>query len=210
METWVCLLETRERTVSLEAAITCSIVNEGLNVLTRPGHVQCNSLTHEFKREMPSQEVERVLANKSLNQIASPNFQHSLCLVPLEHAWMIRQAKRLWTWRQELRSNYQADTEAAITCSIGLKGSQRHEGLAHVKTRAAIQLPGRYRRLDLFIQVLRHMCPNLTDASLDNRVTPSKMFEDACSFARLKPSWATLHLISYLPFPSWSHAGSRG
>ena len=26
-------------------------------------------------------------------------------------------------------------------------------------------VPGRYRRLDLFIQVLRHMCPNLTDAS---------------------------------------------
>jgi len=31
------------------------------------------------------------------------------------------------------------------------------------------ELPGRYRRLDLFIQVLRHMCPNLTDASLNSR-----------------------------------------
>ena len=34
-----------------------------------------------------------------------------------------------------------------------------------------VQSPGSYQRLDLFIQVLRVLCPNLTDASLKRFLT---------------------------------------
>ena len=58
------------------------------DILTNDYQADMNSEPCEmlFVYETRDWNVERVLANKSLNQIASPNFQHSLCLVPLEHA----------------------------------------------------------------------------------------------------------------------------
>ena len=45
--------------------------------------------------------------------------------------------------------------------------------------------PGRYQQLDLFIKVLRLLCPNLTDASAKGSQAMAN-----CYLAAWKPSWA--------------------